>query len=337
MYNRAFLFNGIGSKPEKLVEKLTPELKEKYDYYRMEAFSRLGLPSDLNELTSHQAKTAEWLLPFICDRVVYEYYIDQGITPDIGMGYSSGIVIASACLGSIRHEDAHRIIMSHCSMLQKVEESGDKLDMGVIIGFSYDELKELFKDKFSPDELIIGSGNSSFHVMVCGKSEAVAKAVDFCTEEGAIKAFVMKTGTAFHYPVMKDLDEESIGVCKSLDFKTPVCPLMSVFDIVPLETAEQIRHENIINVYTPMRWDLALKKLEELGVKEFIDTSANGAVKKFSRVSRKCKIYTLEDVLSGNYKPHTHTSKKTKPDNAALTYSNSQNSNGGYYYERNYR
>jgi hypothetical protein len=31
-------------------------------------------------------------------------------------------------------------------------------------------------------------------------------------------------------------------------------------------------------------------------VTEFFDVSANGAVSKFSRVSRKCKIYTLEDV-----------------------------------------
>ena len=59
---------------------------------------------------------------------------------------------------------------------------------------------------------------------------------------------------------------------------------------------EQILRENQLNVYTPIRWDLAIQKLEELGVTEFFDVSANGAVSKFSRVSRKCKIYTLEDV-----------------------------------------
>ena len=50
-----------------------------------------------------------------------------------------------------------------------------------------------------------------------------------------------------------------------------------------------------------MRWDLTLKKMEELGVKEFFDISANGAIKKFSRVSKKCRIYTLEDILNGKY------------------------------------
>ena len=63
-----------------------------------------------------------------------------------------------------------------------------------------------------------------------------------------------------------------------------------------MTTGEQVLRENQLNVYTPIRWDLSLKKLEEMGVTEFFDISANGAVKKFSRVGRKCKIYTLEDV-----------------------------------------
>ena len=43
--------------------------------------------------------------------------------------------------------------------------------------------------------------------------------------------------------------------------------------------------------------DLALNELEKMGVTEFFDVSANGAVKKFSRVNKsKCKIYTLEEL-----------------------------------------
>ena len=42
------------------------------------------------------------------------------------------------------------------------------------------------------------------------------------------------------------------------------------------------------------------EELENMGVREFFDVSANGAVSKFSRLSRKCKIYTLEDVYSGD-------------------------------------
>ena len=301
MYNRAFLFNGIGSKPEKLLAQLTPEMTDRYETYRKEAFTRLGLDLDMDKNTGFSAKAAEWMVPFLCDRVVYEYLIGQGITPDIGAGYSSGIVSASACFGSIRHEDAHDIVMTHLSMFRGLQEKGIRLDMGIIIGFHYDELKELLSGRFSSDELIIGSGNSDFHVMISGRAETVEKAIEFCQNEGAIKAFSMGTGTAFHHPLMEQYSTEYISLCQRLAYKEPEYPIISVFDHTVLKTADEVRKENLLNVFTPMRWDLALKNLEKLGVKEFIDVSANGAIKKFSRVGRGCRIYTLEDVVGGGY------------------------------------
>ena len=301
MYNRAFLFNGIGSKPEKLLVQLIPEMMDKYEAYRTEAFTRLGLDTDMEKNTGYSAKAAEWMVPFLCDRVVYEYLIDKGITPDIGAGYSSGIVSASACFGSIRHEDAHDIVMTHLSMFRGLQENGIKLNMGIVIGFPYEDLKELLSGQFSSEELVIGSSNSSFHNMISGKADAVEKAIELCINEGAIKAFTMNTGTAFHHPLMEQYSTEYIKLCMNLDYKEPNYPLISVFDQSVIKTVDEIRKENQLNVCNPMRWDLALKKLEELGVKEFIDVSANGAIKKFSRVSRKCKVYTLEDVIGGGY------------------------------------
>ena len=44
--------------------------------------------------------------------------------------------------------------------------------MGVVIGFSYDDISELFAGRFSPDELIIGSGNvgliGAYHALQAG-------------------------------------------------------------------------------------------------------------------------------------------------------------------------
>ena len=298
MYKTAFLFNGIGSEPEKLLARLTPEMTNKYEAYRNEAFKRLGLDTDMAKNTGYNAKAAEWMVPFLCDRVVYEYLTEKGITPDIGGGYSSGIVSACACFGAIRHEDAHDIVMTHLSMFRRLRENGIKLDMAIIIGFTYEDLKEMLSGRFSDDELVIGSTNSSFHLMISGRAEAVGKAVELCISEGALKAFSLNTETAFHHPMMEQYSTEYIGLCSRLSYKKPEYPLISVFDQSVLSTVDEIKKENLYNVCTPMRWDLALKRLEELGVKEFFDISPNGAIKKFSRVGRKCRIYTLEDIIS---------------------------------------
>ena len=71
MYNRAFLFNGIGSKPEKLLVNLPPELMDKYEFYLETAFNRLGLNKDLEKNKAYDGRVAEWLISLICDRVVF--------------------------------------------------------------------------------------------------------------------------------------------------------------------------------------------------------------------------------------------------------------------------
>ena len=296
MYNRAFLFNGIGSKPEKLLVKLPPELMDKYEYYLETAFGRLGLNMDLEKNKAYDGRVAEWIISLICDRVVFEHYIDKVIIPDIGVGYSSGIVSISGCFGSVTHEFAHDIIMMNRATMRCLERNNEKLDMGIVIGFSYSDIEEMFKDKFSPDEIVIGSGNSRFHVMVSGRADAVERALLLCQNEGAIKAFSFGTGVAYHHPVMKKYSQEYVDFCGSIEYNAPVYPILSIFDREIMTEGRQVMRENQLNVYTPIRWDLAIKKLEELGVTEFFDVSANGAVSKFSRVSRKCKIYTLEDM-----------------------------------------
>lgn len=296
MYNRAFLFNGIGSKPEKLLVKLPPELMDKYEYYLETAYGRLGLNMDLEKNKAYDGRVAEWIISLICDRVVFEHYIDKGIIPDIGAGYSSGIVSISSCFGSVSHEFAHDIIMMNRATMRCLERNNEKLDMGIVIGFSYSDIEEMFKDKFSPDEIVIGSGNSRFHVMVSGRADAVERALLLCQNEGAIKAFSFGTGVAYHHPVMKQYSQEYVDFCGSIEYNAPVYPILSIFTREIMTEGRQVMRENQLNVYTPIRWDLAIKKLEDLGVTEFFDVSANGAVSKFSRVSRKCKIYTLEDM-----------------------------------------
>lgn len=297
MCKRAFLFNGIGSKPEKLLVNFAPFLMEKYEYYLEEAFSRLGLNRDLEKNKAYDGRVAEWVISLICDRVVFEHYIEQGIIPDIGAGYSSGIVSISSCFGSVSHDFAHDIIMMNRATMKCLEQHDMKLDMGIIIGMDYQAAKEFLAEKFSEDEIIVGSGNSPFHVMISGKANAVEDALGLALKAGALKAFSFGTGVAYHHPIMKDFVKDYNDFCASVVYEDPDYPMISGFDSRIIETGEDVMRENIINCYTPIRWDLALKKLEKMGVTEFFDVSANGAVKKFSRVNRtKCKIYTLVEL-----------------------------------------
>ena len=298
MYDKAFLFNGIGSKPEKLISALPPELYDKYIFYFDKAFSRLGLNKDIEKNDLFSKRTAEWIVSLLCDRVIFEYLSSKGIYPDIAAGYSMGIVSVSACFGCFSHEFAHDVIMTTRSAMQSITDNGLDMDLGIVIGFSYDDISELLKSKFSQDDLIVGSGNSTFHTMLSGKTDVLESALEYCTNEGAIKTFRFDAGIAFHHPSMQLFASDYIDFCASIEYNAPDFPILSVFNRRILTTPGEMKKENQLNIYTPIRWDLTIKRLEEIGIREFFDTSANGAVKKFSRVSRKCRIYTIEDFFS---------------------------------------
>ena len=138
-YKKAFLFNGIGSKPEKLLINLPAPLMERYLADRDAEFSRLGLHTDLEQNTPFDRRVAEWLISLLCDRVVFDHYTQLGIIPDIGAGYSSGIVSISACFGSIPDAFAHEIILMNRTTMQNLAAAGMELDMGVVIGFGYED------------------------------------------------------------------------------------------------------------------------------------------------------------------------------------------------------
>lgn len=297
-FKRAFLFNGIGTKPEKLLRAMTPAMVEKYCSYQHDEFVRLGLSENISENASMDKIAAEWLSSLISDRVIFEYYIEKGIIPDIGMGHSSGIVSVSACFGSVSHEFAHEIIMMNRATMRSLEKSGEKQDMGTIIGLSIDDVNELIaENNFSTDDVIVGSANSRICTMISGKEETVEQLLLAAQEAGAIKVIPFRIGLAYHHPMIRKHSDEYVQFCGSGEYNDPKYPVLSIFDQRIMTTGADLMLENQINILNPIRWDIALKHLEEMGVTEFFDVSANGAVGKFSRINkRKGRIYTFDEV-----------------------------------------
>ncbi len=94
-YNCAFLFNGIGTKPERLREFMSSRDRSRYDTYIHDVFKKYGLNPCVSENAEIDRLIAGALTSAIADRVVFESYLDKGIVPDIGCGYSSGLTNVS--------------------------------------------------------------------------------------------------------------------------------------------------------------------------------------------------------------------------------------------------
>ena len=283
-YGCAFLFNGIGTKPERLCQFMSSRDRNRYEVYIHDVFQKYGLNPDIAENEKTDRLIAGALTSAIADRVVFESYLEKGIVPDIGCGYSSGLTNACACFSAISFDTSYDIIFCNKKTIHAITQSGNALDMGVIIGMDAASVKDLIQAAGESERVVIGSVNSKICVMISGYEEGVVHVLDAAVQEGALKAIQMHAGIAYHTPF--------------------IAPYVAEFTDCIRETAnhlmttgEELHKEEQINVITPMQWALSIAKMEELGVTDFFETSADGAIKKFSRrKKRSSKIHPYMDV-----------------------------------------
>ena len=294
---KAFLFNGIGTNPEKNLRNLTDDLYKKFLIYQNDIFNQFNLSTELSKNNYFDRKIAEWITSCICDRIIFEFYTEKGIVPDFGAGHSIGLINASACFGAIQFNKAYELILKCRNILENLQKSNRKLDIGIIIGMDFDSVQNLINSEKAEDSVEIGSVNSSVSIMICGADDCISHILHKASEEGALKVIKYNIGIAFHNRIIKNFSDSFVSYCCQMDFKSPLYPIISAFDQHIITEKQDLLHENQINIVTPIRWDLTIKKLMELGVTEFYDMSADGAVSKFSRINKKkCRIYTLNQI-----------------------------------------
>lgn len=290
-YKTAVLFNGVGCISDKYVSQWPENLREKFNNYCISVFSELNI-SDENT-NGNNADEISWIKSAICDRIIYEYYLEKGIRFDIGAGYSSGILNILACFGSLNFTDVYKAMQTAKKCIISMQKNGIFMDMGIIIGLESQTVLEIISSLNAENSVAVGSINSPFCILISGKENAVCSVLEKAHFEGALKTIKMNIGTAFHNPMIKNYCKDFTDLLGTFNFSKPEIPLVSALDQQIMTDSKTVCHDSCINLYTPMRWDLTISALEKMGVTEFYDISTGSALKKISKFSRKSVIHTF--------------------------------------------
>lgn len=297
-YKNAFLFNGIGTNTEKSISEMPEVLSERFYSYRADIFRRFSFNACSDKNTPVDNILVQWFDSSISDRVVTETYMEKGIKADIGAGYSSGLLNVCACFSVFSFDFLYELFYLNKATITSAWDNGETLDMGVIIGMDSETVQEIICGLDMQKRVVIGSVNSSYCIMISGYADSVQAVLDKSAGEGAIKSIRMNQPIAYHNSFISPYCREYVDFCSQTEYSDPAVPIVSSLDQRLMTAKEDLIEENIRNLTTPMRWDLTIKKLQELGVTEFYDTSINGAVKKFTKWNkRKSVFYTIYDVL----------------------------------------
>jgi [acyl-carrier-protein] S-malonyltransferase len=193
-------------------------------------------------------------------------------------GLSLGEYTALCVAGVFDFETGLKLVQLRGEAMQQEAEASPQ-SMLSVAGLSADTLSGLCeKAKSSPDDVCQIANILFPNGFTCGgHAGAVDRLLKLAQEtEGVMQAKLLKTGGAFHTPLMKPAQEKLRAALKQFEpkFKSPRCDVYMNFSgtkITPATQPSEIISLLVDQLVNPVRWEPSCKEMIKDGVTEFYE------------------------------------------------------------------
>jgi [acyl-carrier-protein] S-malonyltransferase len=129
--------------------------------------------------------------------------------------------------------------------------------------------------------------NSGGQVVVSGDIAAVEEAMVLAKEAGAKRAIQLNVSGAFHSPLMEPAAEGLRAHLESVEFRTPVYPVVSNATAEPVSDGEIARELLVKQLTSPVRWSASVQTMVGHGVDRFLELGAGKVLSTLNRRNAK--------------------------------------------------
>ncbi|GIV44455.1 MAG: malonyl CoA-acyl carrier protein transacylase [Bacteroidia bacterium] len=191
------------------------------------------------------------------------------IQPDMVAGHSLGEFSALVANGCLQFEDALRLVQIRANAMQKACNEQPST-MAAIVGIEDSVVEEICKS-ISDTVVVPANYNSPGQLVISGTVAGVEKAMALCKEKGAKIVKKLEVDGAFHSPLMESAKQElEKGILSTL-FQTPSCPIYQNYTAKPSKDANEIKHNLIAQLTSPVLWTQSIQNMIQDGATEFME------------------------------------------------------------------
>jgi bacillaene synthase trans-acting acyltransferase len=222
--------------------------------------------------------------------------MDEGIQPDMLLGYSLGEIVALAVSGFVSIEDAIDFLIRSSRL---IEEKTPRASMLAIL-HSRDVIEE-YPDEFA--DTTVASINFSRSFVLAGRVERLKQVQQFLAEK-SILTQLLPIDCGFHSPLIDAVESEYKSLLESMR------PEESRIPVISSAYAERLDRSSITSRYYwdlirgPVNFDKTVAMLEESGPYLYIDSGPSGTlatfVKYLLRSDSQSKALPLLDQFGYN-------------------------------------
>jgi [acyl-carrier-protein] S-malonyltransferase len=171
--------------------------------------------------------------------------------------------------------------------------------MAAIIGMSVDAVVTLCAEASHGEVCEPANINSPEQIVISGHTAAVERAVKLADERGAKRAKVLPVSAPFHCSLMKPAQDRLAVDLNTLNFSSPLVPVIANVYAKPVEDAVSSREALIRQVTGAVKWSECVQLLISRGVQTFLEVGPGKVLSGLMRqIDRTKKAVNVEDEAS---------------------------------------
>ena len=275
----AFLFPGQGSQAAGMGKALAEAFPAARDVFDA-SDAALGFPISklCFEGPDEQLKLTENTQPSLVavSAAALAVLRESGYAPEFVAGHSLGEYSALVAAGSLKFDDAVRLVRKRGQYMQQAVPAGVGA-MAALLRLPEGKLDGILTEAAQGEVVQAANFNSPDQIVIAGHAGAVQRAADLAKAAGAKRAILLPVSAPFHCALMKAAQERLKADLDATDFSDLSATLINNWQADEVRSGAAARQGLFEQVPNPVRWVDSMRRLIELGVTRCVEVGA-GAV-----------------------------------------------------------
>lgn len=202
------------------------------------------------------------------------YLAAGGVAPSVVAGHSLGEYTALVVSGSLKFEDAVKLVRTRAELMQNAVPQGEGA-MAAILGLDDDQVREICAAAEQNDVVEAVNFNSQGQVVIAGNRAAVERAMTAAKAAGAKRALPLPVSVPSHCRLMQPAAEKLAEVLQNVEIATPQIRVIHNVDVASHSNPADIKNALVCQLYSPVRWTETVQLLANEGYTRTAECTPN--------------------------------------------------------------
>jgi len=227
--------------------------------------------------------------------IITEVLRAQDVFPDVVSGYSSGFYAAAYAAGCFDFTDGLSLVRQAGEII--LDESR-KIDgsMAVIFGLPPEKVVNICQQAGNAQVSIL---NTPRQTIISGTGSSVRRAMDLSLKEGALDAYPLYVGSAYHSRFIEQSEFRFLREIKNINLRDPQIHIVSYLSLDSVPKGTELRSIMAAQLSRPVLWVDLIKRLRSNNTRLFIEVGPGKVISRTVRwIDRDIEIMNTANKAS---------------------------------------